>query len=64
MTNQDCIAHYTPLGTPYKCIFAQYVLPFIKTPLFIAQVRQASSSSSPRASLIVPHPSPAPAGRP
>lgn len=37
MTNQACIAHYTPLGTPWKCIFAQYVLPFIKTPLFIAQ---------------------------
>ena len=35
--NQGCIAHYTPLGTPWKCIFAQYVLPFIKTPLFIAQ---------------------------
>jgi hypothetical protein len=37
MTNQDCIAHYTPLGAPWKCIFAQYVLPFIRTPLFIAQ---------------------------
>jgi hypothetical protein len=37
MTNQNCIAHYTPLGTPWKCIFSQYVLPFIKTPLFIAQ---------------------------
>jgi len=37
MTNQGCIAHYTPLGTPWKCIFSQYVLPFIKTPLFIAQ---------------------------
>ena len=23
MTNQDCIAHYTPLGTPWKCIFSQ-----------------------------------------
>jgi hypothetical protein len=37
MTNQRCIAHYTPLGTPHKCIFPQYVLPFIQTPLFIAQ---------------------------
>ena len=37
MTNQDCVAHYTPLGTPWKCIFSQYVLPFIRTPLFIAQ---------------------------
>lgn len=25
MTNQGCIAHYTPLGTPWKCIFSQYV---------------------------------------
>ena len=58
MTNQDCIAHYTPLGTPYKCIFAQYVLPFIKTPLFIAQVWQLSSCLP----LIVNRPSPAPAG--
>ena len=46
MTNQDCIAHYTPLGTPYKCIFAQYVLPFIKTPLFIAQVCHAPQQPS------------------
>ena len=23
-TNQACIKHYTPLGTPEKCIFAQY----------------------------------------
>lgn len=37
MTNQACIAHYTPLGTPWKCIFPQYVLPFIHTDLFIAQ---------------------------
>lgn len=84
MTNQACITHYTPLRTPWKCIFSQcvrvcstrtarctalspvfrwweletpdewadavpprsdvcddhcrrYVLPFIKTPLFVAQ---------------------------
>ena len=36
-TNQDCIKHYTPLGTPELCIFAEYVAPFIKSPLFIAQ---------------------------
>ena len=35
--NQDCIAHYTALGTPWKCILSQYAAPFIKTPLFIAQ---------------------------
>ena len=23
MTNQACIAHYSPLGTPWKCIFSQ-----------------------------------------
>ena len=34
-TNQDCIAHYR--GTPEKCIFAQYVLPFIKSELFVMQ---------------------------
>ena len=63
MTNQDCIAHYTPLGTPYKCIFAQYVLPFIKTPLFIAQVRQATPAAAELVpALIGNRPSPAPAG--
>lgn len=36
-TNQDCIAHYTPLGTPEKCIFAQYVFPFIKSSIFVMQ---------------------------
>jgi hypothetical protein len=36
-TNQDCIAHYTPLGTPERCIFAQYVFPFIKSSIFIMQ---------------------------
>lgn len=36
-TNQGCIDHYTPKGTPEKCIFAQYVLPFIKSPLFVMQ---------------------------
>ena len=35
--NQDCLAHYTALGTPEQCIFAEKVLPFIKTPLFVAQ---------------------------
>lgn len=36
-TNQDCIAHYGPLGEPWKCIFSENVLPFVKTPLFVAQ---------------------------
>jgi hypothetical protein len=36
-TNQACIAHYEPLGTPEKCIFAQYVAPFIQSDLFIMQ---------------------------
>ena len=33
-TNQACIKHYTPLGTPEKCIFAQYVFPFISSSIF------------------------------
>ena len=36
-TNQACIAHYARLGTPEKCIFAQYVAPFIQSDLFIMQ---------------------------
>eukprot|EP00966_Prymnesium_polylepis_P204987 4749482-Prymnesium_polylepis.1 len=36
-TNRACIAHYTASGEPWKCIFAEYVLPFIKSPLFVAQ---------------------------
>lgn len=36
-TNQACIEHYTRLGTPEKCIFAQYVFPFIKSSIFIFQ---------------------------
>ena len=36
-TNQACIKHYTALGTPEKCIFAQYVFPFIKSSIFIFQ---------------------------
>ena len=34
---QACIAHYTPLGTPELCIFAQYVLPFITSRFFVMQ---------------------------
>jgi hypothetical protein len=48
MTDEDCIAHYTPLGTPWKCIFSQYVLPFVKTPLFIAQVTRVTPLVAPR----------------
>lgn len=36
-TNQACIEHYTALGTPEKCIFAQYVFPFIKSSIFVFQ---------------------------
>lgn len=36
-TNQACVAHYAPLGTPELCIFAQYVLPFIQSRFFIMQ---------------------------
>ena len=36
-TNQACIEHYSPLGTPEKCIFAQYVFPFIKSSIFVFQ---------------------------
>ena len=35
--NAGCLAHYAPLGTPEKCIFAQHVLPFIKSRLFVMQ---------------------------
>ena len=29
--NEDCLAHYAALGAPEQCIFAQNVLPFIKS---------------------------------
>eukprot|EP00947_MAST-08B_sp_MAST-8B-sp1_P005992 g5992.t1 len=35
--NQDCIKHYTALGEPWRCVFAQNVLPFIKSRLFMMQ---------------------------
>ena len=35
--NQDCIKHYTALGEPWRCVFAQNVLPFIKSRLFVMQ---------------------------
>jgi len=36
-TNQACVAHYLPKGQEWKCIFAQYVLPFVRSRLFIMQ---------------------------
>lgn len=36
-TNQACVEHYTKQGTPEKCIFAEYVFPFIKSDIFIMQ---------------------------
>merc|ERR1712008_257699 len=35
--NQACITHYLPQGEEWRCMFAQYVMPFIQSPLFIAQ---------------------------
>jgi len=36
-TNQECIRYYEPLGEEWKCIFAQYVLPFIRSRVFVMQ---------------------------
>lgn len=36
-TNQACLDHYGPLGEPWKCVFAEYVLQFIQSPLFVMQ---------------------------
>ena len=36
-TNQACIAHYGPRGEPWRCIFAEYVVPFIQSRLFVMQ---------------------------
>lgn len=35
--DQSCIDHYQRLGTPWKCMFGQYALPYIETPMFILQ---------------------------
>ena len=36
-TNQACVAALKPTGEDWKCIFAQYVAPFIKSELFVMQ---------------------------
>ena len=36
-TNQDCIAAYSQAGEEWKCIFTQYVAPFIRSELFVMQ---------------------------
>ena len=33
----DCLAHYAASAQQWKCFFAQYVAPFIRTPLFALQ---------------------------
>ena len=35
--DQSCLAHYAPQMVPWKCMFAQYVLPFVETPVFMLQ---------------------------
>ena len=37
MVNKDCLAYYTPTNDTWRCFFAEYTLPFIKTPLFVSQ---------------------------
>eukprot|EP01116_Phalansterium_solitarium_P002518 TRINITY_DN12574_c0_g1_i1.p1 TRINITY_DN12574_c0_g1~~TRINITY_DN12574_c0_g1_i1.p1 ORF type:complete len:428 (-),score=116.14 TRINITY_DN12574_c0_g1_i1:145-1350(-) len=34
--NDACVASYGPAGQAWKCFIAPYVLPFIKTPLFVS----------------------------
>lgn len=36
-TNQACVAHYRPSGEEWRCIFAEYVAPFITSELFAMQ---------------------------
>eukprot|EP00929_Paragymnodinium_shiwhaense_P065018 TRINITY_DN32637_c0_g1_i1.p1 TRINITY_DN32637_c0_g1~~TRINITY_DN32637_c0_g1_i1.p1 ORF type:complete len:433 (+),score=79.19 TRINITY_DN32637_c0_g1_i1:96-1394(+) len=36
-TNQACVEHYSASNEEWKCVFAQYVLPFIKSRIFIMQ---------------------------
>ena len=36
-TNQACVAHYQPKDEEWKCIFAQHVLPFVQSRLFVMQ---------------------------
>ncbi len=40
--NQPCVDYYTSTTQEYKCLFAEYLSPFIKTPLFITQSRYDS----------------------
>jgi hypothetical protein len=44
--NQDCIAAYKPLSQEWKCIFAQYTSPHIKTPIFPLQAEYDSWQTS------------------
>jgi hypothetical protein len=37
--DDDCAAHYEPLGELYKCSYAQYAREFVDTPLFAVQSR-------------------------
>lgn len=34
--NDACVAHYAPTNDAWRCILAQYTLPFVATPLFVA----------------------------
>eukprot|EP00041_Stephanoeca_diplocostata_P004509 m.46403 g.46403 ORF g.46403 m.46403 type:complete len:268 (+) comp15159_c0_seq3:367-1170(+) len=36
-TNQDCVEFYRKTGEDWKCIFAEYVAPFIKSELYVMQ---------------------------
>jgi len=36
-TNAACLAAYTPANETWRCMFAEYVLPHIATPLYITQ---------------------------
>ena len=36
-TNQGCVTALKPSGEDWKCIFAQYVAPFIKSEIFVMQ---------------------------
>ena len=35
--NSDCINYYRPRNESWKCFMAQYVVPFVQTPLFFSQ---------------------------
>ena len=39
MLSPACLASFAPAGEQWRCIFAQYMTPFIVTPLFVLNSR-------------------------